>query len=238
MPSYPIEEERKKDPLVSFVIFIVILTTVVIVAVTAYFSKTYIPVDSQKYFISSEQPNEMVLKNRFGHHITIQKASDHSTLLIDGQEFRVVPDQQSDQYTVYYPDGKEQTLVRKYGMLLPLDEHGEVSLENAFVVRVEGNVSRQQKRESYSPSTLAQLAYERNFYIQGNPGFLILAIFALINGWCLFNFEKYQRVLFFISLKSIWTNDHEPSDFYFFMAKLSGVFSFASGVILFFASFI
>ncbi|WP_040949321.1 hypothetical protein [Gorillibacterium massiliense] len=59
---------------------------------------------------------------------------------------------------------------------------------------------------------------------------LIINILLFIYGWCGFRYERMQRFQFLLSFKWIWTNDTEPSDFYFFMCKVSGILTMAFSV--------
>nr|WP_154896154.1 hypothetical protein [Paenibacillus xylanexedens] len=89
----------------------------------------------------------------------------------------------------------------------------------------------------FSPDTIVTAAYPIYHHTQGEPVYLFLALAGLIFGWCSFYYRRFQDILFLISLRWIWVNDPEPSDFYYLMTSIGGIVVMMGSVWISFKAF-
>src|SRR5690606_28784439 len=99
----------------------------------------------------------------------------------------------------------------------------------------QGSVMRYGK-ESYHPTDLVVAAYPQYQQQRGMPVLYYLSIVLFIFGWCSFRYEKFQNVMFWVSLKWIWTENPEPSEFFYFMSKIGGILTMLLAFVLFIQS--
>lgn len=90
----------------------------------------------------------------------------------------------------------------------------------------------------YSPSIIVRAAFPEYHTKQGSLLLYYGSFLLMLFGRCLFRYEKLQNIVFHLSLHGIWVRDAEPSDFYYFSCKLSGVAIIGMGIYVFVKSFL
>ncbi|WP_244879111.1 hypothetical protein [Paenibacillus lautus] len=142
----------------------------------------------------------------------------------------------SASYEVLYP-GEKAYRAKPFGdrSFLSYDEKGEMMVPGIMFSDGTGQVHRSDPEEPrYFPSELVKASDVRYHDPNGSVGFFILALVMLIYAWCGFRYEAFQRFLFHISPSNWMVENPEPSDFYFFMCKVGGIFGIGFSLWIFF----
>jgi len=211
----------------------------------AYYSKKVFYVEGIKYTQYADLGQGKLEYRAFlnrGEPIYVQTREDVKRIVISGEVFdirpREVDSRQRSSYEVISPEGKTY-LVKPFGdrEFLTYDEKGEMVLPGFRISS--GGIGQDDSSDlvepRYYPSQLVQAADAWFHVPNGSIGFFLLALGMLIYAWCGFRYEAFQRFLFHISPSNWMVEDPEPSDFYFFMCKVGGIFGMGFSLWIFFA---
>jgi hypothetical protein len=209
----------------AILILLGITLAAVILGVTAhsYFSERVFYLDLQKYKKASELSEVTIYKAWSGKSLEVHTNDSGKTVLINKEEYKISgnPTEHGFQYKIMYPNGRLYTVEDQYGSLTSYNDNGEFVPE--FAAYVNGLRIINEGDERYFPSFLVSAAYPQYHTSQGSQFLFFLSVGLFIYGWCSFRYERLQRIQFFLSLRWIWVQDGEPSDFYFFMCKVGGI---------------
>lgn len=211
----------------------------------AYYSKKVFYVEGIKYTQYADLGQGRLEYRAFlnrGEPIYVQTGEDVKRVVISGEVFDIRPrgvdSGQRASYEVIFPEGKTY-LVKPFGDkgFLTYDEKGERVLPGFRIIS--GGIGQDDVSDPaqphYDPSELV-VAADAWFHVQnGSIGFFLLALGMLIYAWCGFRYEAFQRFLFHISPSHWMIVNPEPSDFYFFMCKVGGIFGMGFSLWIFFA---
>lgn len=217
---------------------ILTITVLVIISIllfsfaSSYFSQSVFYVDGEKYKKASEQNGMITYESRRGPSIDIIPKDDIQVVVINKEEYVIthINNTTETRFHINYPDGNWYRIEGQSNLMTSYDKNGDYVTQGTFYI---GNQRiLRDGEELYHPSSLVRAAYPEYHEKQGTPALYWLAILLFIYGWCGFRYEKFQNFLFILSLKWIWTNDHEPSDFYYFMCKLGGIIAMFGSIAL------
>lgn len=215
----------KKASIPSYLFFASVIVVAVIVAILSkpYFTEPVFDLNGHIYTLDRDQGNFVTYRSGSAGPVQVRIDEPTRTVLIDSQAFTVVKngDPYNIKYSVSYPDGRRFEVRDQSRLLLSFDEKGDLIFPNT--VSVNGQSARGDDEEAYFPAALVTTAYPEYHEKRGVPGFLFLALGLMIYGWCSFRYRNFQDVTFWLSLKWIWVEDPEPSDFYYFMCKVGGI---------------
>ncbi|MCJ8014239.1 hypothetical protein MUG84_21230 [Paenibacillus sp. KQZ6P-2] len=199
----------------------------------SYFSEKVFYLNTHMYKKGSEQDNLLIYHTFSGPSIEVHVLDQDRKVIINNEEYSIqhTADSNSQTYQVTYPSGHRYKVEDQSGYLLSFDEKGELFIPGVIVYSGNWRIL-QPGEEEYVPSSLVTAAYADYHYKRGNVELFILSFVLLIYGWCGFRYEKFQNFMFLISLRSVWVNDPEPSDFYYFMCKVGGVLTMIGAFIL------
>lgn len=219
---------------------IILLFTAVLVflgyAYTHYYSVRVFYLDQAKYTLDHTESGKSLYTSPSGPKVLVQEAGDNLELSINGKTFSIIYEKALSgfEYEVRYPEGTTYRVTRQGDMFLALDEQGDFIPE--LTMEVNGTRVLSPGEERYFPSALVIAAHPEFHDSQGSFGILILSVTLFMFGWCTFRYEKFQRILFWASLRWIWFEQPEPSDFYFFTSKISGIAIMLGSVVVAFQS--
>ncbi|WP_018755443.1 hypothetical protein [Paenibacillus terrigena] len=202
---------------------LVILVGCVMAFANTYFSESVFYVNDYKYKQANEQGNLVRYTAGSVPSIDVQIDGQNRNVIIHQETYSIhksIGLYESNQYRLTYPNGHQYTVNDQSGYLMSFDAKGEIVGPPVYIGRERRLLDGEEK---YYPSQLVTAAYSEYHTAQGSSGLFILSLLLFIYGWCGFRYEKFQNFLFFISLRWIWVNNAEPSDFHYFMCKLGGV---------------
>jgi hypothetical protein len=229
----------KKSTLL-LVISLIIATIGAIVFATSYYSQSVFYMNASKYKLYHDTNNNNTMIYTAMGSPTIQvKIDDLSRIVtIDHQEFIISKNSSNnnynESYTVAYPAGHEYQVEDQSGTFVWFNEKGEMDFGVSFYVN--GKRQLQEGEEEYFPGSLVTAAYPQFHEKQGALALFILSWFVLIYGWCCFKYESFQNLMFNLSAYKLWVRDAEPSDFYYFMSKVSGIVLMVGSIFIFIES--
>lgn len=230
---------RNKLFIVLLIICIVILTGLIIVLANTYFSKSVFFINQHKYKQVSSHNNTVNYRtgSEGAPSIEVHFNDQDRKVWINKEEYSIHSDKSvaGNTFEVSYPSGHKYEVVDQSGFFMAYDEKKEYVPEVSLYVG--GQRISQDGDEEYFPSELVIAAYPEHHTKQGSLFLFILSWLLLIYGWCGFRYEKFQKIQFFLSLRWIWVNDAEPSDFYHFTCKVGGVLVMIGSVVLAIKSF-
>lgn len=202
----------------------------------SYFSVPIFYVNDYKYKQVSDSSDRIVYQSRRGPSIQVEASGNNKTVIIDNEEYLInrIENMSGTLFYVSYPNGNEYKVVGNSNRLATYEKKGELVWPSSLYYNNQRVLN--DGEELYYPGSIVQAAYPEYHKKQGTPFFYGLSIFVLIYGWCGYRYEKFQNFMFILSLKWIWTNDHEPSDFYYFMCKVGGILTMIASLPLFFKS--
>ncbi|WP_314590021.1 hypothetical protein [Paenibacillus terrigena] len=203
---------------------LVIFVGFVMAFANAYFSESVFYVNDHKYKQANEQGNLVRYTAGSAPFFDVQIDGQNRDVIIHQETYSIhksIGPFGSNQYRLTYPNGHQYTVNDQSGYLMSFDVKGEIVIWPSFYIN--GVRQLQKGEEEYYPSELVTAAYSEYHTTQGSSGLFILSLLLFIYGWCGFRYEKFQNFLFFISLRWIWVNNAEPSEFHYFMCKLGGV---------------
>ncbi|WP_054955152.1 hypothetical protein [Paenibacillus dakarensis] len=198
-----------------------------------YFNVYVFYVENDKYRQSGQQEHQLTYESWGGPSLQVNITdTDERTVILEEREYqisRVTHDNQTWFY-VKYPSGRRFKVEDSSRLIFSYDEKGNPVFPG-------GTYSNGQKllspgEEYYYPGDFVTAAYPEYHHKQGTPFYYWLGILLIVYGWCAFRYEKFQTLTFWLSLRWIWTQDPEPSDFYYFMAKVGGVITMIGGGML------
>ncbi|MGG3280361.1 hypothetical protein [Paenibacillus solani] len=211
----------------------------------AYYSKKVFYVEGIKYTQYADFGQGKLEYRAFlnrGEPIYVQTGEDVKRIVISGEVFDIRPrgvdSGQRSSYEVIFPEGKTY-LVKPFGdrEFLTYDEKGEMVLPGfRFSSGGIGQDGRSDPAEPrYDPSELVQAADAWFHVPNGSIGFFLLALGIGIMNGCFFKYEPFQRFMFHMLPSNLMIDNPEPSDFYFFMCKVGGIFGMGFSLWIFFA---
>ncbi|MWV42147.1 hypothetical protein GRF59_00755 [Paenibacillus sp. HJL G12] len=214
------------------IIGLMLAAVAIIIFAKSYFSVHVFHVNNHTYRQSAEQSNIITYRANSGPSIAVHAVGQDRKVIINNEEFTIhrTSDSISSKYQVVYPNGKKYEVDDQDRFLLSRDENGEFIPDISMYVNNQRVL--QDGEELYFPGELVTAAYPEYHSKRGSLFLFIVSILLLIYGWCGYRFEKFQRFLFFMSLRWVWVNDPEPSDFYYFMSKVGGVLTMIGAFIL------
>lgn len=231
-----LSKTRKIVIITGIILFFAAMSVLLGYANTHYYSVPIFHLDQAKYNLAHTQSGESLYTSPFGPDVLVQDAGDNRKVIIDKETFSIAREKVLNgyEYKVGYPAGQTYQVTSQNDMFLAFDEQGELAVELSF--EVNGTRMLSPGEERYFPSALVIAAYPQLHYTQGSFGMLILAVILLMFGWCTFRYEPFQRALFWASLRWVWFEDPEPSDFYFMMSKISGIIIMLGSIVVAFQS--
>lgn len=220
---------------VIFLLFIAILFLLGY-AYTHYYSVPVFYLDQAKYTLERTESSKSLYTSSSGPKVLVQDMGDNRLVFLDGKTFSIIYEKALSgfAYEVRYPEGTTYRVTRQGDMFLALDEQGDFIPE--LTMEVNGTRVLSPGEERYFPSALVIAAHPEFHDSQGIFGILVLSVTLFIFGWCTFRYEKFQRILFWASLRWIWFEQPEPSDFYFFTSKISGIIIMLGSIVVGFQS--
>jgi hypothetical protein len=219
---------------------IAVYIAVVILAVLLgiwYFSVKEFELDFNIYRVAEKNDQSVRYVSKTGPPVVVHINGSERMVTINGQDYRIGREETlfGDEYRIRYPNGKTYIVSEQYHMV-PMEENGE--LAGGVDAYVNGRrISFGDQGLRYHPSELIHAAYEKFHRSRGYPVLYWLSIPMFLFGWANFRYEWFQRAMFWASLKWIWVENPEPSDYYFIMSKISGVVIMGLALLMFFQSF-
>ena len=212
------------SPTFIFFTCVIVLSVVVAVLSRPYFTEPIFYINENKYKFASEQGNQVSYHSKTAAPIQVSIDDQGRTVIINHKEYSITKNNSSYNiiYNVIYPNGRNYEVRDQSGFLLSFDENGASVAEVFFYV--DGQRVIQNGEEEFTPAMLVTASYPEYHDTPGAPGFLFLALAILIYGWCAYRYEKFQDIMFNLSPQRLWVKDPEPSDFYYFMCKVGGIF--------------
>ncbi|MDF2925153.1 MAG: hypothetical protein K0R57_4067 [Paenibacillaceae bacterium] len=212
-----------KSPTFVFFSCLLAISLTVGILSKSYFTVPVFYMDHNKYTFHSGQDGAVTYHSRYGPPVQVSIADGRRTVSLEGQEY-VITETSSEptaKYNVTYPGGQNYEVQDQSGHLIAFDEHGE--LVSGLLIYTGDQRVLQDGEEVFTPHMLVTAAYPQYHFTPGTPAFLYFALAGIIYGWCGFRYRKFQDILFLLSLRWVWVNDPEPSDFYYFMCKVGGI---------------
>jgi len=212
--------------------FLLCLASIIFIFAKSYFSESIYIVNSNKYSVDHEQRSIMTYHAYSAPSIEVQIFNQDRIVIIDHKEYSISRNNNANsiQYDVKYPSGHQYKVEDQSGVLMAYDHNGDMVSPISFYVN--GQKILQDDEELYDPSSLVIAGYPMYHSKQGSLLLFCLSFILMIYGWCGYRYEKFQNFIFLISLRWIWTQDPEPSDFYYFMCKVGGILTIIGSVIL------
>lgn len=206
-----------------------------------YFSESVFYMHGDKFRLDQQNSRQATYRSSGGQRIVVLNDGDiyRKQVRIDQQNYavNVLEATPVPRYEVIYPSG-ERFNVDSYGeMLVGTSDQGETIPEISWSIN---GVPQpfDDKVGLYSPGMIVRAAFPEYHAKQGSLLLYYSSFILMIFGWCLFRYEKLQNVLFHLSLRGIWVREAEPSGFYYFSCKISGVAILGFGVYVFVKSFL
>lgn len=213
---------------------VIIITVSVIVFASSNFSQHVFYVNLHKYKQVSEQGEIVRYAAGSAPFIDVQMKDQNRDIIINHETYsilQIVSPPGTHQYRVIYPNGHQYKVEDQSGNLLSFDAKREIFFGGGSVyINGERQLQDGEEDEEYYPSELVTAAYSEYHTKQGSWAVFILSILFFIYGWCGFRYEKFQTFLFWISLRWIWVEDAEPSDFHYFTCKVGGIIAMIAAV--------
>ncbi len=222
---------------------LIILLVIVGISVWSapYFSESVFYMHGDKFRVHQQQQGQVAYRSFDGEQVVVLNGADphHKQVKIDQQNYTVsvIEDHPVPRYEVTYSSG-DRYRVDTYGeMLMGVDDQGHMIPELSWSINgVPQPID--DKVGLYSPSMVVRAAFPEYHTKQGSLLLYYGSFTLMLFGWCLFRYEKLQNIVFHLSLHGIWVRDAEPSDFYYFSCKLSGVAIIGMGIYVFVKSFL
>lgn len=205
-----------------------------------YFSESVFYMHGDKFRLVQQDHRQATYRSFDGQQVMVLNGddADHKQVRIEQQNYavNVLEVEPVPRYEVIYPSG-ERYRVDTYGeMLVGMDDQGEMIPEISWIINgVPQPID--EKVGLYSPSMIVRAAFPEYHTRQGSLLLYYGSFVLMLFGWCLFRYVKLQNVLFHLSLHGIWVREAEPSDFYYFSCKLSGIAIIGLGIYVFVKSF-
>ncbi|MFS0858486.1 hypothetical protein [Paenibacillus taichungensis] len=215
--------KKIKSPTFIFFSCVLVLSVIVAILSKPYFTEPIFHVENNKYTFDSEQGNLTTYRSGTADPIQVRLDHQERTVYINHQQYLItkIDSAFSTTYNLIYPNGNKYEVQDHSGQLISFDAKGNSVSQVFFYVGSQRVL--QDGEEQFPPATLVTAAYPEYHYTRGAPGYLFLALAAVIFGWCSFRYQKFQDFLFYLSLRSFWANDAEPSDFDYFLSKVCGI---------------
>lgn len=208
----------------------ILLGTAAIVFAKWYFDVNVFYVEGDKYKQTGRHGHQLTYESWTGPPLQVNITdSAKRTVILEEEEYhvsRVTHDIQTWFYAEY-PSGRQFKVEDSPRFFFSYDENGELVFKGG--VYSNGKKLLRPGEEYYYPGDLVKAAYPEYHFKQGAPFLYWLGIILIIYGWCAFRYKKFQTLNFWFSLRWIWTQNPEPSDFYYFMAKVGGIITMIGG---------
>ncbi|MEK8127194.1 hypothetical protein WMW72_04630 [Paenibacillus filicis] len=229
--------KRNRASLILIRLGVVISIVVIAILAKSHFSQSVFDMNDHTYRQAEIQEGQVNYRSAAAPPIYVQIHDPNRDVIINEQRYSVYRDTSTGRETTFlvtYPDKQTYKVYEQSGSFLSYDENQGWVSELAMY-------SNNQRFRSlgdldYFPSSLVIAAYPEYHDHPGNPVLFVLAFLLLIYGWCGYRYLKFQNFLFLISLRWVWVNDPEPSDFYYLMCKITGVLTMIGAVVLMLSS--
>lgn len=238
------EESSLKWRKIGLVLFLAIALVLIGVWAKGYYSKKVFYVEGVKYSKVVESGSGVIeYRASFGRGepLYVHSYDEEKRVEMGGEQYEIRPNDpktgHSTSYDVLYPDGKKYR-VELFGEreFISYDEQGEMVIPGMRFTDSAGQIHRSDPQEPrYYPSELAKASNEQFHDPNGSVGFFLLALGLGIMNWCFFRYEPFQRFMFHMSPSNLLIDNPEPSDFYFFMCKVGGIFGMGFSLWIFFS---
>lgn len=226
-----------QSPTLIFFSCVVVVSVIVGFLSKPYFTEHIFYADNNKYLFDRQEKQQMIYRSRTADSIQVQVEQQKRTVFIDDQKYIIteINSKPNPTYSVLYPNGRKYEVQDQSRGLRSFDEEGNIITSVTFYVNNQRILSEDE--DQYSPDTIVTAAYPTYHHTQGQPAYLFLALAGLIFGWCSFYYRNFQDLLFLLSLRWIWVNDPEPSDFYYLMTSIGGIVVMIGSVWIAFKAF-
>ncbi|WP_422660949.1 hypothetical protein ACK8P5_10865 [Paenibacillus sp. EC2-1] len=170
---------------------------------SSYFSQSVFYADGEKYKKASEQNGMITYESRRGPIINIVPRDDTRVVVINEEEYLIstINNTEGTVFHITYTNGNWYRVEGQPHRMTTYDADGHYVTQGTVYMGNKRILS--DGEELYHPSSLVQAAYPEYHEKQGTPAFYWLAILLFIYGWCGFRYEKFQYLLFILSLKWI-----------------------------------
>ncbi|WP_379129600.1 hypothetical protein [Paenibacillus sp. sgz500958] len=208
-----------------FIFFSSLLSLSIIVALLShnYFTERVFYISGDMYTYYSEKEDLITYHSDNASPVQVRIDYPDRIVILNDNEYTITK-LKSGYLTIYnvtFPDGSKYEVQEQPGTLISFDDQGNLVSELLMFVNNQRVMSEGELL--YTPAMLVKAAYPEYHFTRGEPSFLYLALALMIYGWCTLRYEKFQNFLFLISLRWVWVEDPEPSDFYYFMCMVSGI---------------
>lgn len=208
-----------------------------------FFAANTFHLNGMKYTAASESGDGLIRYTSFtGPEVQVRTDTEGKTVTVMNEEFRISEPsgEYPISYQVTYPQGHFYRVESSNGMILGYDQNGElvppISVYADYGFRTERIL--QEGEELYNPTSLVIAAYPQYHTNQGSLILFLLAIAIFIYGYCGLRFQRFQKLMFFLSFHWLWVEEAEPSEFYYLTCKIAGIVFMIGSVCLAVYSFI
>jgi hypothetical protein len=206
--------------------------------ISGYYSQKIFNLDSRTFKLHSEAQDGSRTYVQTGGREKIRVALEDSrrTVTIGGEAYIVnelPPNGMPALYRVTYPSGASYTVEDQGHMLIAKNANGEWVTGGG--VYVNGERQLEEGEEKYYPGSIVTAAYEHYHERHSLPILLVPALFCLTLGWLMLRSERFVLLQFKLSY-GLWVENPDPTDFYLFMAKVSGWIGIAVAIAILFMS--
>jgi len=201
-----------------------------------YFSVKEFHLDGHTYRVAEDTGSFIRYVSDAGPPVVVRMDGTDRVVTIDGEDYRIRAEEQpyGIEYRVQYPNGKTYRVSGQHG-LMAFDENGELVVGGGIYIEGE-RIPFGDENLRFHPSALVTAAFSQYHQTRGYPALYALSFVLFLFGWAAFRYESVQRAMFWLSLKWIWVEDPEPSEFYFFMCKIGGIIAMILSFVLFLQS--
>ncbi|MFD2614185.1 hypothetical protein [Paenibacillus gansuensis] len=210
----------------SSIFFVSVLLVSILTGVLSkpYFTDRVFYLYEDTYKFANEQDRLVTYHSSTSDPVQVRTDDElHRTVIIGGQSYGIADKSvtYSTKYRVTYPNGHVYSVEDNNGMLLGYDDKGNIIMD--IQAYSNGERIKQEGEEDFPPSALVSSAYPSYHVKRGMPGFLFLALGLLIFGWCSFQYQAFQDLMFRLSPQRLNYENPVPSDFYYFTSKVGGI---------------
>lgn len=215
------------------IVTIVLVAGICIIAFgVRYFSQKEFYFDGHKYRAAGGEQQVIHYASDTGRPFSVQIKGSDRTVVLDGLNYVVSMEDRPYEvsYLVKYPNEQTYRIIDQ-GVLIAFDEHGQWLPAGIAIHANQGKLTVE-GGQKHDPTELVVAAYPQYHQTRGIPALYVVSWLLFVFGWCSFRYESFQSVLFWASLRWIWTENPEPSEFYFFMSKIGGILIMLAAFVL------
>jgi len=190
-----------------------------------------ITIGDHTFSLKDKDEQHIVFRSSSSQEITVGINETQRTVHYNDEQYLVslISTEPTTTYSVTLPDQAIFKVRDAQGFLFELDDKGE--LAGGISITVDTGYMKPPLPEQLFPSKAVGIAYPQYYEHRGIlPIFILSWIFMLI-GFTIYRFEAVQNILFRLSLYSLFTVNPEPTDFYYFTQRISGIIIIIVGLI-------